>query len=187
MNPRWEPPPELSAERCCTDSLAIDRHAERALARVKPPPIVVDDDDLRVSSKFISGDVPRCAAAIGTLARSSSKERRQQVERAFVGGGMRMFSTPTGVCRRGIGSRNSSTRRARAARESGGPNFTGEDVAAARALLEVCAELLPRVVLTRGSAVALATLSALEALDRGDGQALERLAQIEGLFFDVFN
>ena len=70
------------------------------------------------------------------------------------------------------------------AREKGGPTVTDDDVASAQALLEVRAGLLPRVGLTRAPAVALAKLAALEALD-GAGEALQRLAQIEWLFYDV--
>ena len=137
---------------------------------------------------FFGADVPRFAAAVGVLAGSSTTEHRQQVDRAFMEGAIRMFSTPDGrlPTREGIGELVDRAR-ARAKREASGPNVTDEDAAAARALLEVCAELLPRVGLTRGSAVALAKLTALEALDRGDGQALERLAQIEWLFFDFSN
>jgi hypothetical protein len=154
-------------------------------AKISP----VERDALRdMVAGFIAADVPRSAAAIGVLARSSSKEHRQQVDRAFMEGAIRMFSTPDGrlPTRERIAELVDQAR-ARADREASGLGGTDENAAAARALLEVCAELLPRVGLTRGSAVALAKLTALEALDRGDGQALERLAQIEWLFFDVCN
>jgi hypothetical protein len=154
-------------------------------AKISP----VERDALRdLVAGFIAADVPRFAAAIGLLGRSSSKEHRQQVDRALMDGATRMFSTPDGrlPTRERIAELVDQAR-ARGERETGGLRVTDEDAAAARALLEVCAGLLPRVGLTRGLAVALAKLTALEALDRGDGRALERFAQIEWLFFDVCN
>jgi|SRR5665213_143446 len=135
---------------------------------------------------FFAGDVPRFGAAFGPLGPSSSKHR-QQVDRALMEGAMRMFSTPDG--RAPTHERVAELveqARARAQRlEPDGPRLTDADAAAAAALLEVCAGLLPRVGLTRATAVALALLSAFEALDHGDGLAVQRLAQIEWLFFDV--
>jgi hypothetical protein len=135
---------------------------------------------------FFANDVPRFAAAQRVLDRSASKERRQQIDRAFLDGAIRMFSTADG-------STPTPERiaelvdqaRVRAEGETGGPTFADADATAAKAFLEVCAGLLPRIGLTRGPAIALAKLAAFGALDHGDGQALYRLTQIEWLFFDV--
>jgi len=103
-------------------------------------------------------------------------------------GAMRMFSTadgPTPTRERIAELVDQAIVRAK--REKGGPTFTDADAAAATALLEVCAGLVPRVELTRAPAVALAKLTAFQALDHDDGQAVQRLTQIQSLFFDVSN
>jgi hypothetical protein len=135
---------------------------------------------------FLSDDVPRVKAAFEALNRTSTKEHRQQIDRALMDGAIRMFATTDGrmPTRERIAELIDQAR-ARTAREKDGPTVTDDDVAAAQALLEVCAGLLPRVGLTRAPAAALAKLAALEALDHGDGQALQRLTQIEWLFYDV--
>jgi hypothetical protein len=137
---------------------------------------------------FFANDVPRFAAAQRVLDQSASKEHRQQIDRAFLDGATRMFSTADGSTPTPGGiAELVDQARVRAERETGGPTFADDDAAAATAFLEVCAGLLPRVGLTRARAIALAKLAAFEALDHGEGQVSQRLTQIEWLFFDVSN
>ena len=65
---------------------------------------------------FLTDDVPRVKAAFEALHRTSTKEHREQIDRAFMDGAIRMFATPDGR----VPTREADSRAHRSGTRSGG-------------------------------------------------------------------